>query len=264
MPQPDENTAPGRSARPRWVFDSDVPTHEYFSLDSLDEMWNLQEAVAGFVYELEQGRLQLWEAVACQEQGLPLTARQHAALNDLVSFGDDDEDEDDGEGCILQIDGIERPSVSWDVMLNKIVTHLLTEPFRTAEVMHEVNCEGFSQLMDALREHGQELSLPPGIPSPEEVIPAELRHKLWLQLCFDALGGLGQEPELNLKEQPDRIDWFIDRLREHKDSVRFLGLGLESLMKRVILPTCDQPLFVEMMQMQLALRSIQESIADRL
>ena len=59
-------------------------------------------------------------------------------------------------------------------------------------------------------------------------------------------------------------EWFIDHLREHKESVRFFGLTLESLLKRLILPEGEQPLFVEMMQKQLGMSSVEESIADHL
>ena len=50
--------------------------------------------------------------------------------------------------------------------------------------------------------------------SHEEVVPAELRHRLWLQDCFDDLSGLGQEEDLTLDdpEQHYRIDEFIIRL----------------------------------------------------
>jgi len=258
MPKRKKRPAPQRPARPQWVFDSSVPTDEWFAGQSLDEMWNLQDAVASFVYEMERGRFLTWEAVVCHEQGLPLTAQQKAALNDLVNFNDEDDDR------ILYINEIARPSEPWDVLLNQIVPHLLIEPFRTADVQAQVKLEGFPRLIDAVRKHGQGLSLPPGVTSPEEVVPAELRHKLWLQVCLDDLGGLGQEVELNLREQPDRIEWFIDHLRENKESVRFFGLTLESLLKRLILPEVDQPLFVEMIQRQLAMHSVQEPIADHL
>src|ERR1019366_1437838 len=47
------------------------------------------------------------------------------------------------------------------------------------------------------------------------------RHKLWLQCCFNELGGLGQEEELTLEdpEEHERVDGFIENLRECKDSV---------------------------------------------
>ena len=261
MPKENKHPAPQRPARPRWVFDPSIPTHEWFADKSLDEMGSLQDAVATFVCELEHGRFLSWEAVACREQGLPLTAEQEANLNDLISFNDEDEEEEDR---ILEIDGICRPSKSWDAILNQILPHLLIEPFVTSGPFWQVKLEGFCQIMDAMRKHGQGLSLPPGINSSDEVIPAELRHKLWLQVCFDDLAGLGQESKINLAEQPERIKWFIDHLREHKESVRFFQLTLESLLQRLVLPQIEQPLFVEMMMMQLAMRTTQESIVDHL
>jgi hypothetical protein len=251
---------PNRPARPRWDFDPRIPTSEWFERQSLDEMWNLQEAVETFVYEMEKGRFLTWEAVFCKEQHLPLTAEQQDALGRLFSFNDDVE----SEGRIHYIDGIRRPSKPWDEILNQIVPHLLIEPFDTSAVFWEVKSEGFPKLMDAVRKHGHGLSLPGGANSPEEVIPAELRHKLWLQACFVDLAGLGQEPEINLTEQPERINWFIEHLRKHKDSVRLLGLTLETMMKRVLLPDTDQPIFTNLMRDQLLLTSIQEPIAPHL
>jgi len=96
------------------------------------------------------------------------------------------------------------------------------------------------------------------------VVPAELRHKLWLQDCFDHLSGLGQEDKINLREQPDRIEWFLRSLQEHRDSVAFFGLTLDSLLTRVVLPDRDRSLFIEMMQEKLGLQSGGESIADHL
>ena len=109
------------------------------------------------------------------------------------------------------------------------------------------------------------MSLPPGLASYREVVPADLRHKLWLQHCFDMLSGLGQEEELTLanEEQQDRIDWFIGRLRGCKDSVAHFGLTLDSLLTRVILPDQDKPMFIRMMQEKLGLISAGEQIAGR-
>src|SRR5437588_8361848 len=120
------------------------------------------------------------------------------------------------------------------------------EPFRNADCHEEVKCDGWNLIVTALREHGGGLSLPPGAKSPEEVVPAELRHKLWLQWCFNDLDGLGQDEELTLEdsEQHERVDGFIDNLRECKDSVAYLGLTLESLMSKLILPERDQPIFI--------------------
>lgn len=249
-----------KSAAMRWEFDPDIPTHDFFETGSLDDLWNLQEAVDSFVHWMEEDRFLTWEAVVCEEQGIPLTPRQKQALSGLLNFNDE---EDDG---ILYIDEIPRPSEPWYVILNKIVSHLMIEPFRTFDCHKEVKCDGWTQIVTALRKHGEGLSLPPGVKSPEEVVPAEMRHKLWLQWCFNDLSGLGQEEELTLEDHEEhyRIEWFIDHLRECKESVAFFGLTLDSLLTRVVLPDKDKPIFVKLMQEKLGLGSAQEQIANRL
>lgn len=121
-------------------------------------------------------------------------------------------------------------------------------------------------IQSALREHGEGLSLPPGVESVEQVVPDELRHKLWLQDCFDSLSGLGQDDELTLENpaQHYRIDWLIAYLQEHKESVAYFKLSLESLLNQVILPAQDQPLFLEMMQHRLGLDSMEQPLAGKL
>ena len=78
--------------------------------------------------------------------------------------------------------------------------------------------------------------------------------------------GFGQSDELSL-ENPDEIcqvDYFIDKLRECKESVANLGLTLDSLMTRLILPERDQPIFVKLMQEKLGMSLTQEQIATHL
>lgn len=243
-----------------WEFDPDIPTHDFFENGSLDDLWNLQEAVDNFVNWVEEEQFLTWEAVACEEQGIRLTPRQKKALGELLNFNDEEDDE------ILYIDEIPRPSEPWHVILNKIVPHLLIEPYRTFDCHEEVKCDGWNQIATALREHGKGLSLPPGVESEEAVVPAELRHKLWLQFCFNDLSGLGQEEELTLDDPEEhyRIDWFIDHLRERKDSVAFFALTLDLLRSRVVLPEKDRPIFLKLMQEKLGMASGQEQIAGRL
>jgi hypothetical protein len=249
-----------RPAPMRWEFAPDIPTHDFLGEGPLDDTWNLQQAVENFVSWVEEGRFLSWEAVFCEEQGLLLTAGQKKALRDLLSFNDEEDDQ------ILYIDEIPRPSEPWYVILNKIVPHLLVEPFRTFDVHEEVQCDGWHRIMTALNEHGEGLSLPPGMASYREVVPADLRHKLWLQDCFNDLSGLGQDEDMTLADPEEhyRIEEFIDHLRECKESVVHFGLTVESLLTRVILPDKDRPIFIKMMQEKIGLGSPQEGIADRL
>jgi hypothetical protein len=242
----------------RWTFAATIPTDDFFEGMPLTDRWHLQGAVEDFVYWLEKDRFLTWEAVVCHEQGLPLTAPQQAALGGLINFGDPDDNQ------IHYINDLPRPSETWYVILNRLVPHLLIEPFRTFDMHEQVKSDGWHRIMMALEEHGQHLSLPPGVASFREVVPADLRHQLWLQYCFDMLSGLGQSADLVLEEEdPWRVDEFILRLRECKESVAHFGLTLDALLTRVILPERDRPLFIKLMQDKLGLSSVQEPIANR-
>ena len=245
----------------RWEFDPDIPTDDFFDGRNLDELWDLQEAADNFVSMMNGDTFLTWEAVVCEEQGLPHTTKQKKALGGLLDFND--EEEHDG---ILYIDEMPRPSEPWYVILKKIVPHLLIEPYRTFDCHEEVKCDGWNQIVTALREHGQGLSLPPGDKSPEEVVPADLRHKLWLQWCFNDLSGLGQEEELTLEnpEEHERVDGFIESLRKCKDSVAYFDLTLDSVLTKVVLPDKDKPVFLKLMQDKLGLSSAKEPIAAHL
>jgi hypothetical protein len=178
-------------------------------------------------------------------------------LRELLDFSDED------DGPIHYIDEVPRFSQPWHVIINAIVPRLLIEPYRTYDIHDDLVCDGWRRIVTSLRKHAEDLSLPPGAQSAEAAVPAELRHKLWLQSCFEALSGLGQNGRLTLEdpEQQQRIEWFIDSLRGAKDSVVFLNLTLESLGAIVHLPAKDQPLFIALMKEKLGLHSIREPIA---
>lgn len=247
-------------ARIRWEFGPDIPTHDFFEGGCLDETLNLQEAVDSFVHWTEEDYFLTWEAVICDEQGLPLTSKQKRTLRSVLNFNDNDDDQ------TLYIDEIPRPSEPWHVILNKIVPHLEIKPFRTFDCHESVKCDGWQQIITALKEHGQDLSLPRSVESVEQVVPAKLQHTLWLQDCFNDLDGLGQQDDMTLEDPEEhyRIEWFIDHLRECKASAAYFDLNLESLLSNVILPAKDQPIFLAMMQHRLDLGSAQEPLADRL
>jgi hypothetical protein len=62
----------------------------------------------------------------------------------------------------------------------------------------------------------------------------------------------------------EKIQWFVRDLREHRDSIEFLDLTLETLVKLLILPPQEEPIFVEMMKRELGLNSMKNKIAERL
>jgi hypothetical protein len=252
-----------KSRRPRQLpqnpvyFDPYVPTYDYFEYIDLPD--DIDQILETLIRNIKTGYFLRWEAVLCQEQGLPLTKKQKKALAELINFGDEE------DGRILYINEIPRPREAWHEIARKIVPHILREPFRTVDGGNWAMHEGWPDLVGVLKKYGRDLSLPQGVESPLDIFPPDLRHKLWLQLCFDALGGLGQDEELTLarKEQRDyRIEWFISCLREHRDTVQFFDLTLESLLTKVILPPKDKELFVEIMMKELGLTSPQDRLAE--
>ena len=249
---------PERPLPLKWEFGPDVPKDDFFG--GRDLKTNSNEVLDDFIFIMEKDEFLAWEAVMAHEQGLRLTRQQRAALSKLLNFGDPEDDK------ILYIDEIPRPSEPWYDILNKIVPQMVIEPFRTFDVYYEEQCEGWGRLVQCLKEHAGGLSLPPGVSSPVEVVPAQLRHKLWLQECYDALSGLGQEEELTLEdpEQHYRIEDFVDSLREHKASVRYFDLTFDSLLARVIVPEKDRPILIQAMQEKLGMKSTAERITDRL
>ena len=148
-------------------------------------MEKLGEAVDDFVYWLEKGQFLTWEAVVCREQGLPLTAQQEKSLGKLISFNDEEDDE------ILYIDEIPRPSEPWYVILNRIVPHLLIEPFGGADIQNEVQADGWRDIAAALEQHGRGVvPCPRGCPGRGSQRP-DSSSSPWLQYCFNDLAGLG-------------------------------------------------------------------------
>jgi hypothetical protein len=102
---------------------------------------------------------------------------------------------------ILYINDIPRSTEPWYEVFRKLAPRLLVEPFKTSDMHCEVQCDGWRNLVACLAKHAGGLSLPQGMTSPVEVVPADLRHKLELQDCFNALSGLGQHDELTLQRE---------------------------------------------------------------
>lgn len=252
---------PQRPLLTTWPTEPGIPTNDLFTYRSPDNPGDLEWILEDLIDEIESGYFLRWEAVISQEQGLPLTPKQQAALAELLYFGDDSDER------ILYIDEIPRPKEPWYATAGKLVTRMVKHPFRTSEIMYGIyGEEGWPRLAGAISKHGRHLSLPEGAKSPLAIFPTDLQHTLWLQTCFDALYGLGQDEELTLvnEEQRDRVQWFIRDLRQHKASVQYFELTLASLLTRVILPPTDEPLFVQMMTEQLGLPSTQALLVDYL
>ncbi len=264
--QKHRSARPARPTRPaclegKWHFGPDVPTYDIFEHQDPNDPGDLGEILDNLLFAIEEGDFLRWEAVVCDESGLPLTAKQEKALGGLLNYNDDP-----AEDRILYIDEIPRPAVPWYEIVREVASHLLLEPYRTFDTHYDVTYDGWRDLVAALEGHGGGLSLPAGVERPIDVVPADLRHKLWLQTCFNQLGGLGQDDDLTLsnEEQQDRIEGFIRDLREHKESVEYLDLTLERLLKVLALPPQDEPIFIEMMKKELGLKSMSDKLAEQL
>lgn len=244
---------PKRPLLTTWPVVPGIPTYDFLAQYNLDDPGAIEWVWGDFLDLIEAGDFLRWEALISQEQGLPLTKKQQKAVDELQHLISEP-----GER-VLYIDEVPRPQEPWYEIARKLAPLLVKEPFDTSEIMYAVHTEGWPDLVEALAEYGPHFSLPEGVESPLDIFSVELRHKLWLQTCFDVLSGLGQEAGLTLaeEEQDYRIVWFVHLLKEHRDTVAYFALTLETLLQRVILPPQDRPLFIQMMTGELGLPSSQ-------
>ncbi|MBC8217453.1 MAG: hypothetical protein H8E73_03215, partial [Planctomycetes bacterium] len=110
------------------------------------------------------------------------TLTAHNSFDDDDDIDDDDEEEEEEEDePILYIDEIARPNEPWYEIARKVVPLLILEPLRTYNIYDEVYCDRWPRLVECIEKHGHGLSLPEGITSHIDIIPAEIRHRLWIQ-----------------------------------------------------------------------------------
>ena len=237
----------------------EIPIYDHLKEYDLKTDWGVEECLDNLIFSIQEGYFFRWEAVVAEEQKLTLTKKQQKALDELISFSDDEDE------LILYIDEIPRPSMPWYEILNKVVPKLILDPFATYEIRNEIYHEGWSRVVECLEKYGKNLSLPKGISSPLDVIPDAIRHRLWLQDCFDVLSGLGQEEELTLENEEQkswRIEEFIDSLKEYKYSVEYYNLTIEKLFQLVKLPANDEKILVKSMLEKLGIESSSEKLCD--
>ena len=243
---------------PQLRFSQDIPVYDVIEDYDINTDSGLSECLYDLLHCIEDGYYLRWEAVVRDELGLSLTKKQEEALDELINFTDDDEDQP-----ILHIDEIPRPNEPWYETLRKIVPQLILDPFETYEIYDVIYDEGWTGLVECLDEHAQDLSLPEGIVSPIDVIPEEIHHRLWLQSCFSVLGGIGQEEELTLEDEdqkPWRIKEFVNTLKEYKDSIQYFNLTIEKLIEMVKLPPKDEKILVESLLKKLKMKSVSEKL----
>ncbi len=246
-----------------WNFASDIPSLDFFEGIDLASQGGLAEAIDRFVSDLNENGFRQWESVIRVEQNLRL-APIHERLNgELLDFPDEGDEEDNR---VLYINEIARPTQPWYEVLRQIAPRLLVEPLVTSEAYDDFVDDGWFQIAVAIENGSRGLSLPTGVCRPMDVLPAELRHKLWLQHCCALLLGLGQAAELTLESESEhwRIDQCVQRLIQNRDSVAFLGLTLSGLLERCLLPLRDRAIFVRLLSERLALPGPDAPLADRL
>ena len=234
-----------------------VPFYDFIGDHDLETEWGIGECVENLISWIRNGDFLRWEAVVCNEQGLSLTQAHKDALDEIIAFSDGEDEP------ILYIDEIARPSEPWYEIVNKIVPKLILAPFETYKINYDIYSECWPEIVKCIKEHAQDLSLPKGITTPIDVIPPEIRHKLWLQYCFDVLSGLGQEEELtlaNIDQKSWRIKTFIETLKECKESVGYFDLTIESLFNSLKLPKIDERILVESLFLELGIESPSEKL----
>jgi len=235
-------------------FEPYVPTNDFFEHLDLADPGDLDEALDNLIHNLKSDYFLLWEAVICEENGLPLTPKQRKALGELVDFSDEGDDD-----RILYINEIPRPREPWYEIARKIIAHLANEEsFNPTFGASAALFEGWPRLIEALETYAIHLSLPEGAESPLDIIAPEILHRLNLQLCLDYLIGFAYDDE----DQEDRIAWFIDKLKDHPDMVRYFDLTLEGLLEKVSMPAKDEKIVMAMMKQQLRLPSAKAPLID--
>jgi hypothetical protein len=229
------------------------PTHAEHDFDDLEEV------LVCFISDLDDGTFLVWEAVIRTEQGLPLSEPHREVLSKAVSIGDEAVED------VHHIDELARPQEPWYETLRRIVPAMLVETFHTAEPENSLITSGWPSIVEALEEFGQHLSLPEGVTEAVDVIPEGLQHRLWLQSCFEALAGIGDEEfvvtEADVRE---RVEEFVEALKERKEDVQALGLTLEKLLKILVIPPKERKVFVKVVSSVLGLSSDTDPIADHL
>ena len=133
----------GKMARNTARFDQNVPVERYLDRRDLNDQGDLEWLIEDLISDLENGYFLMWEAVVREEQELPLTEGQEEALSELMSFGDEDEDD-----RILYVNERARPDEPWYQVVRKVVSHLLLNPFETYGTHYAVDLEGWPRLVE--------------------------------------------------------------------------------------------------------------------
>jgi len=237
----------------------EIPTYDFLEDCGFYTSFDLSTCIDSLISCIEDGYFLRWEAVECSERNLPFTREQEEALDELISFSDED------DGPILYINGLARPNEPWYEMLRKVVPKLILDPYETSKILADIYFNGWPRLLVCLDGKAQYLSLPDGVYRPLDVIPDRIRHRLWLQHCFEMLYGIGHDeywiPE-NEDEKYRQIEDFISALKEFKEAVKYFDLSIKKMLKLVKLPPKYEKIFIKSLMETLGIKSISNKIYD--
>ena len=226
----------------------------------LDDWGGRLEALDSICFFLENGRWLAWDAVVREEQGLALSDAHEEALDELLSFGDEDD-------RILYINDWARPREPWYEVCRRVAPTLLMPGYRTAATAYEGALQAGEHLVTRVRELAGELELPEGAASALDVIGADTWHGLIVQAAFEPLDGVGAscgDEVLHIEDEIQIVDRFIEELRERVQSVDALGLTLEALLENLILPDAERVTLVREMCARLELPDSSVPLAPHL
>ena len=128
----------GKSPLPKIPHKQDIPVYDFFEDHSLDTTLRLGQSLEDLIYCIKGGYFFLWEAIVCDEQGLPITEKQQEALDEIISFSEDEDEP------ILYINEFARPSEPWYEIIKKVVPKLVLDTFKTyAPLMKSIMRDGY-------------------------------------------------------------------------------------------------------------------------
>jgi len=226
-----------------------IPVYDYLADKDLDDLVDIEQLLEDLALDLEMGYFLQWEAVLRREQKLPLSTRHAEILEEL----------EDGQASpqIRYINELPRPTQPWYKIVEQIVPKLVVDELDLNDDYFMLYTQGWAKLVIALNEQAKDLSQPPETTNWLTIIPEKTRHRLWVQYCFSQFAGLGSAEALTLhnEEQHTRIDWFMQCIEQHKASLAYFNLTIETLLDNINLPPDDRAVLVEAVVNQLELDS---------
>lgn len=241
-----------------------LPCRDFFEWVELDDEIQVAELLETLCCEIEEHYFQAWALVERYEQQQPLSEGEQQQIDIWL------EDNADTPGQIQEIGGQPRPCQSWHVIANKILPLTIAHPYPLYDAYEYWGIfEGWQTLREIINHHGEDLPLPEQAQNPLQVIEPKLLHTLNLQICFGELAGLGERYSLlegeDNEEGFERVEWFINALRQFETSVAYLQISLDSLLDEYLDgPEDELAKLRECLQQSLSISDAQAPLTDYL